>query len=143
MKTEPIVRVTRRYRFPAAHVLRSPALTEADNQRVYGKCANPNGHGHDYGLEITVSGPLDERTGTIVPVAQLDALVRGRILDRLSHRLLNEDPWFRESVPTAEQVALAAWRELDAALVAASPARVVGVRLRETRRNSFECGEES
>jgi len=136
-----MISLTRRYRFPAAHVLRSAVLSDAENERLYGKCAHPAGHGHDYGLEVTVTGPVDERTGAIVPLARLDALVHERVVDRLAHRLLNEDPWFREAVPTAENIALAAWRTLSAALAAVSEARVVRVRLHETRRNIFECGE--
>jgi 6-pyruvoyltetrahydropterin/6-carboxytetrahydropterin synthase len=137
-----VIALTRRYRFPAAHVLRSARFSDEENRRVYGKCAHPNGHGHDYGLEVTVTGPLDPRTGAIVPVAELDAVVRQRVLDRLGHRLLNEDPWFSETVPTAEQIALAVRRELDAALAERGPARVARIRLQETRRNAFECGEE-
>ncbi len=142
-----MIAVTRRYRFPAAHVLRSDRFSEADNERIYGKCANPNGHGHDYGLEITLAGPLSLETGAIVPLAQLDELVRERVLDRLSHRLLNEDPWFRAAVPTAENIARAVHRELSEALESdaledGGTARVLRVRLRETRRNAFECGRE-
>ena len=136
-----MIELTRRYRFPAAHVLRSRELSDAENQRVYGKCANPAGHGHDYGLEVTVTGLVDPRSGSILPPEQLDALVRDRILCRLDHRLLNADPWFRDAVPTAENIALAVRDELARA-VEGSGARVVRVRLVETRRNFFECGEE-
>jgi 6-pyruvoyltetrahydropterin/6-carboxytetrahydropterin synthase len=137
-----VIEITRRYRFPAAHVLRSAALSDAENLRIYGKCANPAGHGHDYGVEVSVGGPLDSRTGTIVPIARLDELVQRRVLDRLSHRLLNEDAWFASAVPTAENIALAIERELAAGIGEASEtARIVRVRVRETRRNSFACGE--
>lgn len=138
-----MISLTRRYRFAAAHVLRSDRFSDAENHRIYGKCAHPSGHGHGYGLEVTVSGPLDPRTGTIVPVAELDALVAERVLARLGHRLLNEDPWFSTDVPTAENIALTVRRELDAALAERSTARVVSVRLEETRRNAFECGEQT
>lgn len=137
-----MIALTRRYRFPAAHVLRSPRFSDAENERVYGRCAHPNGHGHDYGLEVTVAGPMDSRTGTILPVAELDALVRERVLERLAHRLLNDDPWFHEAVPTAENIARAVERELDAALASRAPVRLARVRLHETRRNQFECGDE-
>lgn len=137
-----LIALTRRYRFPAAHVLRNERFSEAENRRIYGKCAHPSGHGHDYGLEVTVTGPLDPRTGAIVPVAELDALVRERVLDRLGHRLLNEDPWFAVAVPTAENIALAVRRELGAALAERGAARLARIRLEETRRNAFERGEE-
>ncbi len=138
-----MIRVTRRYRFPAAHVLRSDRFSDAENLRLYGKCANPNGHGHDYGLEVTLSGPLDPLTGSILPIDRLDLLVRERILDRLGHRLLNDDPWFQDAVPTAENIVLAVQRELADALEGTSTARVRSVRLHETRRNAFECGSET
>lgn len=138
-----MIALTRRYRFPAAHVLRSDEFSEEENERLYGKCANPNGHGHDYGLEVTLTGPLDPDTGAIAPLAELDDLVRQRILERLGYRLLNEDPWFREAVPTAENIALAVRRELSDALAGRFSARVLRVRLHETRRNTFECGSET
>lgn len=137
-----MITLTRRYRFPAAHILRSDRFSDEENVRIYGKCAHPNGHGHDYGLEVTVRGPIDPSTGAILPVAELDDLVRTRVLDRLGYRLLNEDPWFRQAVPTAENIALAVRRELDAALAERGRARVARVRLEETPRNAFECGEE-
>jgi 6-pyruvoyltetrahydropterin/6-carboxytetrahydropterin synthase len=136
-----MITVTRRYRFPAAHVLRSASLSDAENERVYGKCANPAGHGHDYGLEVSLSGPLDARSGSVVSLDRLDAIVRDRVLDRLSHRLLNDDPWFAHGTPTAERIALAIETDLRAALASESPARLVRVRLLETRRNYFACGE--
>jgi 6-pyruvoyltetrahydropterin/6-carboxytetrahydropterin synthase len=136
-----VIELTRLYRFPAAHVLRSAALSEAENQRIYGKCANPAGHGHDYGIEVSLAGPVDARTGAIFPVDRLDAIVRERVIERLSHRMLNDDPWFADAVPTAEQIALTLERELRTAVAAESSARVVRVRVVETRRNSFACGE--
>jgi 6-pyruvoyltetrahydropterin/6-carboxytetrahydropterin synthase len=136
-----LIEVTRRYRFPAAHVLRSRELDDAANERIYGKCANPAGHGHDYGLEVSVTGPIDPRMGWILPVEALDAIVESRILSRLSHRRLNDDPWFRDAVPTAENIALAIERDLRTAVSSETPARVVRVRVVETRRNVFGCGE--
>jgi len=135
-----VIELTRRYRFPAAHVLQSRVLGDEENRRLYGKCANPAGHGHDYGLEVTVAGPVDPRSGAIVPLERLDRVVRERILERLDHRLLNDDPWFASAVPTAENIALAVQRELGEAFEGSS-ARVVRVRLVETRSNFFECGE--
>jgi 6-pyruvoyltetrahydropterin/6-carboxytetrahydropterin synthase len=135
-----VIALTRRYRFPAAHVLASPRFSDAENARVYGKCANPAGHGHDYGLEITVTGALDPRSGRIAGREALDALVEERVLSRFAHRLLNRDPAFRERVPTAENVAAVIHAELAAPLRAAG-ARLVRVRLRETRRNSFATGD--
>ena len=112
------------------------------NERVYGKCANPAGHGHDYGLEVTVAGEVDPRSGQVLERNRLDALVAARVLDRFGHSLLNDDPAFAEQVPTAENIALTAFAELAPAIAAAPPgARLVRVRLEETRKNSFETGE--
>jgi 6-pyruvoyltetrahydropterin/6-carboxytetrahydropterin synthase len=136
-----VIAVTRRYRFPAAHVLRSDTLSDAENERIYGKCANPAGHGHDYGLEVTLAGPIDASTGAVFPIDRLDGMVREHVLDRLSHGLLNDDAWFAVAVPTAENIAVAIERTLREAVSAESDARVVRVRLLETRRNVFACGE--
>lgn len=136
-----MITLTRRYRFPAAHVLRSARLSDAENERIYGKCTNPAGHGHDYGLEVSLAGPLDAQSGAMLSLDRLDAIVQAHVLDRLSHRLLNDDPWFETRVPTAEHIALAIEGELAPVIAAESSARLVGVRLRETRRNFFTCGE--
>jgi len=135
-----VIALTRRYHFPAAHVLASPRFSDAENERIYGKCANPAGHGHDYGLEITVTGELDPNSGRIVDREALDALVEERVVSRFGHRMLNRDPAFAERVPTAENVAAVIHAELDAPLRSAG-ARLVRVRLRETRRNSFVYGD--
>lgn len=137
-----MIGVTRRYRFPAAHVLSHPALSDAENARIYGKCANPAGHGHDYALEITVAGEVDPTSGQVFERAQLDALVSERVLDRFGHSLLNDDPAFASLVPTAENIALAIEAQLAPAIAAQRPgARLVRVRLEETRKNAFETGE--
>jgi 6-pyruvoyltetrahydropterin/6-carboxytetrahydropterin synthase len=133
--------LTRRYRFPAAHVLASPALSPEENRRVYGRCANPAGHGHDYGVEVTLTGPVDPRRGEIIDRGVLDAIVEERVLRRFGHRLLNDDPHFRERVPTAENIARAIYEGLEPAVAAAGSARLLGVRLQETRRNFFSYGE--
>jgi 6-pyruvoyltetrahydropterin/6-carboxytetrahydropterin synthase len=135
-----VISLTRRYRFPAAHVLAHPSLSREENERTYGKCANPAGHGHDYGLEVTVGGEVDPQSGWLVEREALDALVSQRVLDRFGHCLLNEDPAFAERVPTAENIAAVIHREL-ADGIAALGARLVRVTLQETRRNRFAHGE--
>jgi 6-pyruvoyltetrahydropterin/6-carboxytetrahydropterin synthase len=122
-------------------VLANPALSDAENRRIYGKCANPNGHGHDYGVEITLGGPVDPVTGSLLSPDLLDGLVKARILDRFEHRLLNEDPLFEERVPTAENIAIAVHEELAEPIAAAGSARLVHVRIVETPRNFFDYGE--
>ena len=91
-----MITLTRCYALPAAHILSHPSLSAEDNQRIYGKCANPAGHGHDYGLEIAVTGPVDPVTGRILDPDALDAIVRERVLSRFAYRCLNDDPAFRE-----------------------------------------------
>jgi 6-pyruvoyltetrahydropterin/6-carboxytetrahydropterin synthase len=135
-----LIHVTRRYGFPAAHVLRHPALSDAENRRLYGKCAHPAGHGHDYGVELTVAGPLDSETGQIVREGELDALVGEHVLEPFSHRLLNDAAPFREAVPTGENIARVLHEALAGPLTARG-ARLVRVRVVETPRNQFEIGD--
>ena len=116
-------------------------LLPRENRRVYGKCANPGGHGHDYGVELTVAGPVDEATGEIIDRARLDGLFEERVRRRLGHRLLNDDALFAERVPTAENVARVIYERLAGPVAAAGSARLVRVRVQETRKNSFVYGE--
>ena len=133
-----MIQLTRRYRFPAAHVLSHPSFSDERNREIYGKCANP--HGHDYGVEVTVAGPVDERSGRVIDPQRLDAIFEERILARFSHRLLNEDEIFSQQVPTAENVAAVIYERLSGPLAACGTARLLRVRVLETRRNSFSYG---
>ena len=135
-----MIRLTRRYHFSAAHVLARPDWSQDQNRSVYGKCANPEGHGHNYTLEVTVRGEIDPESGQIVPVERLDAVVRRRLLDSLDHRFLNREvPEFESLVPTAENIACFAWNRLKGEL---APAVLDRVRLVETRNNSVEYSGE-
>jgi 6-pyruvoyltetrahydropterin/6-carboxytetrahydropterin synthase len=136
-----VISVTRRYRFAAAHALRREDWTEDRNQAVYGKCANPAGHGHDYGLEVTVRGGVDLETGRVVDPDLLDRLVAEHVLGRFSDCMLNEDPVFERCVPTAENIARAAHRFLAEPVAAATGAELRRVRVRETSNNTFDYGE--
>lgn len=136
-----MIALTRRYSFPAAHVLSHPALGDAENRRIYGKCANPAGHGHNYGIEVTVTGSGDPRTGRVIAPELLDRIVEERVLARFSHRMLNLEAAFAEWVPTAENIARVAYREIDDGLRAAGQARLLRVLVQETRKNTFVCGE--
>jgi 6-pyruvoyltetrahydropterin/6-carboxytetrahydropterin synthase len=135
--------LTRRYRFSASHRLHSSRLSAAENQRVYGKCNNPFGHGHDYILEVTAAGPLDPATGLILSRSALDGLVEEKILRVFANRNLNLDvPEFQSLVPTTENIALVIARILEqnwnAHLGDATAARLRRVHLQETDRNGFE-----
>jgi 6-pyruvoyltetrahydropterin/6-carboxytetrahydropterin synthase len=130
------VRLTSRYRFSAAHRLDTPALSPEENRRLYGKCNNPYGHGHDYVLDVTVEGPLD-RDGQIVNREALNKLVRNTVLARLDHKNLNTDlPEFAVAVPTTENLASMIRRDLQDGWTL--PARLARLRISETGKNAFE-----
>jgi len=136
-----VISLSRRYQFAAAHVLRQPSLSDADNERIYGKCANPSGHGHNYGLEVTIAGPVNPDTGRIIEPERLDEIVRHRVLERFDHSMLNQDSLFQGVVPTAENIATVVHRQLEVAFADPEGARLLRVRIVETGRNHFDCGE--
>jgi len=132
--SQPVARITRRATFAAAHVLCRPDWDDEHNREVFGACVSE--HGHNYVLEVTVSGPLDPDTGMIINLKQLDAVIRSRFIDCVDHRHLNRDvPFLRDVIPTAENVALAAWRVLQPVLL---PIELVRVRVAESENNSAE-----
>ena len=133
-----MIELTRCYRFPAAHVLCHPSFDDDENFRVFGKCANPGGHGHSYGIQVTVTGPVDAESGEIMSRERLDSIVGERILQRFSHRLLNDDALFEARVPTAENIARAIYHEIEAPVDAAGTARLRRVCVLETRKNRFD-----
>lgn len=137
-----MTRITRLYRFSASHRLHAPDLSEAENNRLYGKCNNPFGHGHDYVLELSVRGPVEPLTGRILPIATLDRLVEEQILRPFANRNLNLDvPEFETLVPTTENVALTIAALIEqrwAAYFNGAVARLARVHLQETDRNGFE-----
>lgn len=137
--TELLISMTRRYRFAASHRLHTPLLSEEENARLYGKCANPHGHGHNYVVEITLAGPVDPRTGMVARIADLDAFVRGEVIEPFDHKYLNEEVTeFQRAVPTTENVC----REIFRRVTRFPDARLERVRVEETGANSFECTEE-
>jgi 6-pyruvoyltetrahydropterin/6-carboxytetrahydropterin synthase len=130
--------LTRRYLFSASHRLHRDALSEAENRDVYGKCNNPYGHGHNYALEVTVSGQVDPRTGMVCNLAELDGAVEQVILERFDHVNLNMSPEFASEVPTTENLIAVIFDILKRRF---SSAHLEKVRLEETAKNSFEyCG---
>ena len=138
-----MIELTRCYRFPAAHLLARPDLSQEENERLYGKCANPAGHGHNYGVEVTVTGPVDQASGEVMSRQRLDALVEEHVLRRFAHRMLNEDELFAERVPTAENIAIVVHRRLEEPVAAAGSARLARVRVLETRKNFFVYGDDA
>jgi len=135
-----MVFLTRRYRFSAAHRLHNEALSPEENARLYGKCNNPYGHGHNYTVEVTVRGPIDQATGMLMDLGLLDGIVEQEVLERFDHTHLNLDVAnFKGKVPTTENLCLEIFNLLRDKLDAAGrPARLEKVRLEETNSNFFE-----
>jgi 6-pyruvoyltetrahydropterin/6-carboxytetrahydropterin synthase len=137
-----MVYLTRRYRFSAGHRLHNDALSAEENRRVYGKCNNPNGHGHNYLLEVTVAGTIDPATGMVFDLSVLDGVVAERVLEKLDHKNLNLDMEnFRTQVPTTENLCLEIYELLHTPLEETGGVRglrLERVRLEETSLNSFE-----
>ena len=132
----PTARVTRRVHFCAGHRLHNPAWDDERNRATYGLCNNPNGHGHNYDLEVTVEGAVDPETGYVMDLKKLKDLLGETVLGDLDHANLNVDvPWLADVIPTTENLALAIWRRLEGRL---GPVRLTGVRLWETERNMVE-----
>jgi 6-pyruvoyltetrahydropterin/6-carboxytetrahydropterin synthase len=131
------VLVSRRESFNAAHQLRDPGLSEAENWRLYGKCVNL--HGHNYVLEVVVAGEIDQTTGYVLDMKQLSDVMSKRILEDVDHHNLNTDiPWLEGLIPTAENLAVAFWERIRSELPAGS---LRSVRVCETDKNWAEVGE--
>ncbi len=131
------VDVTRTYEFSASHRLHAASLSDEENRRIFGKCNNPAGHGHNYVLEVTLRG-RPGADGSLVRAADVDRVVNEAVVDRWDHRHLNQDlPEFAAVNPTAEEIARVAWQRLEAPLAAVG-ARLARVKLRETARNHVE-----
>jgi 6-pyruvoyltetrahydropterin/6-carboxytetrahydropterin synthase len=139
-----VFRVTRRYQFAASHRLHSGALSDEENRRLYGKCNNPYGHGHNYVMEVSVRGPIDRETGRAADTEMLDSLVRREVVQAFDHRNLNvEVAVFAGVVATSENLGLEICRRLKRNWKQAFPGewpQLEKVRIEETARNIFEVG---
>lgn len=132
----PTVYVTRKARFNAAHRLHNPDRSEAWNREQFGKCNNPNWHGHNYTLEVTVAGEPDPETGYVVDLSELKRVMHERVIDKVDHQNLNLDVDFMEGMmPSTENFVVAIWEQLEGALPAG---RLHCVRLYETDHNMAE-----
>lgn len=132
----PVVTVTRRLRFNAAHRVHNPALSDADNRALFGKCNSPNWHGHNYDLDVCVTGEVDPRSGYVIDLGVLRELVEREIIDKLDHRNLNLDVDFLSGInPTSENVVVACWRVLEPLV---RPGHLTKLRLWETENNYVE-----
>ena len=130
-----VAHLTRRYRFSASHRLHSAEMSADENRATFGKCNNPYGHGHNYFLEVTVSGPLDPATGMVCNLVDLDGFVEGEVLSRYNLENLNTLQEFAHTVPTTENLCIEIFEILQRGFHAA---HLDNVRLEETMMNSFE-----
>jgi 6-pyruvoyltetrahydropterin/6-carboxytetrahydropterin synthase len=136
-----MIRVTKQYRFSASHRLHAAGLSDEENRAVFGKCNNPYGHGHNYILEVSARGPVEEETGLAVDLGRLDKLVRETVLREVDMTDLNQLADFDGRVPTTENLAETLLRRLSQSwrtTFAGEWPALDGVRIRETPRNTFE-----
>ena len=128
--------ITRRLLFNAAHRVHNPALSDAENQAIFGKCNNPNWHGHNYTLDVSVTGPVDERTGYVIDLAVVKGIVEREVVNKVDHRNFNlEVDFMHDVIPTTENIVVGMWRVLAPAL---EPARLTRLVLWETPHNYVE-----
>ena len=125
-----MVYLTRKAEFSAAHYYHNPEFSAEENQRIFGKCSNLNGHGHNYTLEVTVKGEVDARSGFVVDLKELKDVMHREVIDAMDHRFLNKEiAEFRDRIPTTENIAISIWNRLQPKL---SVAQMHRVRLYET-----------
>lgn len=120
-----MVYLTRKAEFSASHYYHNPAFSPEENQRIFGKCNNPNGHGHNYTLEVTVKGSVDGRSGFVVDLKELKDMMNREVVEVLDHRFLNKEiAEFRDAIPTTENLAINIWNRLASKLKAAELHRI-------------------
>ncbi|XP_064474572.1 6-pyruvoyl tetrahydrobiopterin synthase-like isoform X3 [Ornithodoros turicata] len=129
----PLVSVTRIETFSACHRLHSPFLSDEENRELYGKCNNPNGHGHNYKLEVTLRGEVDPTTGMVINITDVKQLIKDAIMDVLDHKNIDEDvPYFKDKVSTTENIAIFVWHQLREVV---PPRLQLFVKIHETDKN--------
>ncbi|XP_047985204.1 6-pyruvoyl tetrahydrobiopterin synthase [Leguminivora glycinivorella] len=134
MSSLPIVSITRRETFSSCHRLHSPFLSDEENKKLYGKCNNPNGHGHNYVVLVTVKGPVDAHTGMVMNIHDLKQYMKEAIMDPLDHKNLDQDvPYFKTVVSTTENLAIYIWDHLQK--VMEKPNLLHEVKILETEKN--------
>jgi 6-pyruvoyltetrahydropterin/6-carboxytetrahydropterin synthase len=132
----PIVTVTRRLHFNAAHRVHNPSLSDAENTALFGKCNNPNWHGHNYKLDVSVKGEVSAKTGYVVDLARLKDVVTREVIDKVDHRNMNlEVPFMKGLIPTTENIIVAMWKVIVPAI---APAKLERLVLWETENNAAE-----
>lgn len=133
------VRITHVEEFSASHRLHNPQLSDAENERIFGICNNANGHGHNYELAVTIEGVPDALTGMVMNLNDLMKILRERVIDLVDHKHLNHDVGFmRGIVPTAENIAIAIWQQIEPLLADFEGCRLQSVKLNESKSNYVE-----
>ena len=128
--------VTRKETFSAAHRLFNPSFSDKENEKIFGKCSNPNWHGHNYILEVTVAGEVDPGTGFVINLSTLKEIIKEYIIAKVDHKNLNLDTDFmKDIIPSTENIARAIWKELADKLPSG---KLYSVKLSETENNYFE-----
>jgi 6-pyruvoyltetrahydropterin/6-carboxytetrahydropterin synthase len=136
----PMIRLSQKFEFSATHRLHNPKATEQENQRIFGKCNNPHGHGHNYEVQVTLSGQPDEN-GNLIDVPQFERIVASTVIERFDHKNLNlELPEFRELIPTVENIAMTIYRLLKPKF-AEGQAKLASVTVWETPKTWCEYAE--
>ena len=131
-----MIYITRRETFSASHRLNNDKLSAEENRILFGNCNNPNGHGHNYILEVTISGGIEEKTGYVIDLKQLKKIVRENVVNKLDHKNLNMDVDFLSGkIPTAENIAIGIWEQLADKIPSG---KLYSVKLFETENNYFE-----
>ena len=130
--------ITRRFHFSSSHRVFNPALSNEENINLYGKCSNPNGHGHNYVMDITVAGEIDSETGFVMDLTELKKIVEEAIINKVDHKNLNVDVDFMSGVlPSTENIAVKFWQQIENKIN--NPNRkLYSVKLKETVNNSVE-----
>jgi 6-pyruvoyltetrahydropterin/6-carboxytetrahydropterin synthase len=136
----PQVTVTRRLHFNAAHRVHNPALSDEENNRLFGKCNNPNWHGHNYILDVSITGEPNPKTGYVIDLAVLKRIVEREVIDKADHKNFNlEVDFMRDVIPTTENIVVQMWRVIQPAV---APARLTRLVLWETPNNYVEYSGE-
>lgn len=133
-----MIYITRKFSFSAAHRVYNPALSDEENARIYGKCSNPNGHGHNYVMKVTVAGEVDESIGYVMDLTELKRLVEDAIINKVDHKNINVDVDFMKDVlPSTENLAIKFWQQIEGK-INNDKRKLYSVMLQETDNNSVE-----
>ncbi len=131
-----MIYVTRREIFSASHRIYNPELSDEENFKIYGKCSNPNGHGHNYTIEVTVAGEIDKDTGYLIDLSKLKKIIRENVINKLDHKNLNLDVEFLQNkIPTAENILIGIWNQLVDKI---PNGKLYSIKLYETENNYVE-----